>query len=79
MCIPTKLQLKVIQENHDTPIAGHFGADKTIELIARTFWWNTMHADVRKFVKSCEQCQRNKSSNQKPARLLRPLELPTRN
>src|SRR4051812_24526769 len=38
-----------------------------------------MNQDIKNFVKSCEQCQRNKSSNQKPAGLLQPLELPTRN
>src|SRR5215208_1040389 len=38
-----------------------------------------MTTDVKKFVKSCEQCQRNKSGNQKPAGLLQPLKLPTKN
>jgi len=32
------MQLQVIQENHDSPIAGHFGVEKTVELIGRNLW-----------------------------------------
>ena len=35
-----------------------------------------MSKDVKKYVSSCELCQRNKGNNQKPAGLLQPLETP---
>jgi len=37
-----------------------------------------MNKDVIKYVTSCDACQRNKSSNQQPAGLLQPLEMPAR-
>ena len=79
LCVPNGMQLQVIQENHDLPIAGHFGVEKTVELIGRNLWWSSIRSDVKKFVASCESCQHNKSSNQKSAELLQPLEMLTKN
>jgi hypothetical protein len=35
-----------------------------------------MNKDVRKYVTSCDLCQRNKASNKAPAGMLRPLDIP---
>ncbi|CAG8515096.1 1852_t:CDS:2 [Paraglomus brasilianum] len=35
-----------------------------------------MEKDIRKYVQTCDTCQRNKSSNQQPAGLLYPLRTP---
>ena len=35
-----------------------------------------MAADVRRFVRHCDTCQRNKASNSKPSGLLQPLPIP---
>ena len=66
----------IMQECHDTRYAGHLGVWKTEELISRDFYWPTIHADVITYVQTCEECQRNKPSNQRLARLLQPLEVP---
>jgi len=34
--------LRVLQARHDFPGAGHFGYNKTLELISRDFWWPQM-------------------------------------
>jgi len=52
------------------------GIDKTYELVNQHFFWPKMSKDVKKYVSSCELCQRNKGNNQKPAGLLQPLETP---
>jgi hypothetical protein len=69
------LQL-VLAECHDAPYAGHVGVAKTLRNVQRYFWWPTMNADVRRYVAGCDSCQRMKSSNQKPAGLLKPLPIP---
>ena len=33
------LQTRIIRECHDSPIGGHLGRDKTIELVERYFIW----------------------------------------
>ena len=35
-------RLRVFQARHDFPAAGHFGYNKTLELISRDFWWPQM-------------------------------------
>ena len=34
---PSRLQ--VLQYCHDSPLAGHFGVQKTLELVMRNYWW----------------------------------------
>ena len=80
-CIPhdAKIRLKILQELHDTPISGHLGFDKTYELLSRSFYWPKMDTTVRRFIASCDACQRNKGDNKLPAGLLQPLPIPTQN
>jgi hypothetical protein len=36
-----------------------------------------MYSELKAYVRSCDSCQRNKTSNQKPIGMLKPLEIPT--
>lgn len=44
------LQTKIMASHHDDPLPGHFGFEKTQDLIARKYHWNTLKVDVEKFV-----------------------------
>jgi len=55
------LRLQILQARHDFPAAGHFGFNKTLELILRDFWWLQMWKAVKNFVLSCDTCLRSKS------------------
>jgi len=70
------LRTDIIDMCHSPAYAGHGGRDKTLELIKRSFYWSGMDKDTAEFVKSCYQCQTNKSSNQRKAGALQPLEVP---
>lgn len=69
------IKLDILQELHDGT-AGHFGYRKTLERVTRNFFWEGMAADIEDFVKSCEACQRSKSSTQKPFGTLNPISPP---
>ena len=60
-------------EAHDAPLSGHFGVEKTLEKLKRTWFWPKMAEDVRSYVSSCAICQRTKHSNTKPKGLLHPI------
>jgi transposase InsO family protein len=60
---------------HDSRVAGHFGQDKTLELLTRHFFWLKMDEWVADYVRSCDICQRNKSPRHARYGLLHPLEL----
>uniref|UniRef100_A0A670KNJ5 Gypsy retrotransposon integrase-like protein 1 n=1 Tax=Podarcis muralis TaxID=64176 RepID=A0A670KNJ5_PODMU len=70
------LRAKVLQQLHDAPTAGHFGTEKTIELVARDFWWPRMRGEVADYVARCDTCQRAKPVHRPPAGLLEPLQTP---
>ena len=73
---PTRL--RVLQSRHDFPAAGHFGYNKTLELISRDFWWPQMWKDVKEFVLSCDICSRSKNPRHHLYGLLQPLPIPHR-
>ena len=78
VCIPLlpKVRLLLLQQFHDCVIAGHAGRERTFSRIQRTCFWPDMYKDVRKFVRSCDSCQRVKSVNQPLAARLQPLPIP---
>jgi len=76
--VPEPCRYEVVVSCHDTPVAGHLGQWRTLELIQRSFWWPGMAAYVGKFVKSCDQCQRTKPFPEKPQGELTPNEIPSR-
>jgi hypothetical protein len=72
------MRLAILEENHDSKVAGHFGQHKTYEKMTQNFFWSKMEDDVRDYVRSCDVCQRDKSSRHKKYGLLQPLEIPYR-
>lgn len=75
--VPTEhLQIQVLKESHDNPLGGHFGQDKTLELLRRSFFWPDMDKQVAAYIRSCDLCQRTKPSTHQPYGLLQPLPIP---
>jgi hypothetical protein len=71
-----QVKLTVLAECHDTPYAGHVGRSKTLHNVRKNFWWHGLARDVRRFVATCDSCQRMKPSNRAPVGLLQPLPVP---
>ena len=74
----SNLHTHVLQYNHDHILAGHFGQNKTLELVRRRYSWPSLHADVQQFCKSCVTCMRSKPQCHKPYRSLKQLPIPER-
>ena len=60
------LRQELVQRCHDDPLAGHFGAKKTLELLRRKYYWKDVATDVQAYVKQCAVCQRTKVHRHKP-------------
>ena len=74
----TDLKIRILKGFHDSPTAGHFGRDKTIQSLERWFYWPGLAAFVTEYVKTCEACTRSKPSRQLPGGELLPLPVPSR-
>lgn len=74
--IPLTLRTELMASHHDDPLAGHFGIEKTQELIARKYHWDTLKEDVEQYVRKCDICMRAKSARHKPYGSLQSLPIP---
>lgn len=72
----TDWRAKILHEFHSTLAAGHSGYLRTLNRLARNFAWPGMRRDVKRFVASCDQCQRNNYETVHPPGLLQPLPVP---
>jgi transposase InsO family protein len=66
----------IIEQHHDTRIAGHAGRFKTLELVSRNYWWPQMSRYISIYVKTCDLCNRTKLQHQWPFGELHPSETP---
>ncbi|KAA8531351.1 hypothetical protein F0562_006060 [Nyssa sinensis] len=71
-------QEQVMEQFHSSPMGGHTGSQKTHSRLKREFFWHGMRKDIRKYIRECEVCQRNKTENLKPAGALQPLPIPSK-
>ena len=68
-------RLRLLKEHHDAGSAGHPGRARTYSRLARLYFWPGMSIDVKRFVRSCDVCQRMKSGRQNQG-LSQPLLVP---
>ncbi|KAF1334824.1 Pol protein, partial [Globisporangium splendens] len=66
------LRHRLLCEYHDSPSGGHLGREKTFLSLSRDYYWPHMYKWVRKYVRTCEICQRVEpsGSTQAPLRSL---------
>jgi RNase H-like domain found in reverse transcriptase/Reverse transcriptase (RNA-dependent DNA polymerase)/Integrase zinc binding domain len=72
------LRTKVIQQIHDSPLAGHPGREATRDLVAREYTWLGLSQDIRRFIRNCQTCGKAKVWREQKKGLLKPLPIPNR-
>ena len=72
------LCLRVLRYKHDHPLSGHFGQNRTLELIRREYTWPGLQTFVKDYVWSCTACARAKTPRHRPYGLLKQLPVPER-
>lgn len=76
ICVPQgKFKVNLLNDYYSTPNTAHLLISKNMKRISQTFYWKSLRTDVLRYARSCH-CQREKTSNHKPAVLLQPLESP---
>ncbi|QRW23207.1 Retrotransposable element Tf2 protein [Rhizoctonia solani] len=69
------LKERILKEFHDSPLAGHPGQQRTLELVSRSYWWPGMKSSTKEWVECCPTCQANRRARA-PVIALKPLEVP---
>ncbi|KAL5511461.1 hypothetical protein ACEPAH_4677 [Sanghuangporus vaninii] len=72
----TNLKSLLIRRRHDHKLAGHPGAEKTIELVKRAYYWPKMEEMIQEYTASCDICQCAKPIRQFRNPPLQPLKAP---
>lgn len=70
LVVPKNEVLKVLYENHDFLLPGHYRVEKTIKRIQQRYFWPTLCRDVTKHIRNCVDCQKYKPTNLKLAGFL---------
>ena len=68
--------LRVLRYKHDHPLSGHFGQNRTFELVRREYTWPGVCTFVKDYVSSCTSCGRAKVPSHRPYGLLKQLPIP---
>ena len=71
-----ELRNQILKECHMPAERGHLGVDKTLERVARHFYWPHLRRFVTHYIKHCVECQRNKSDTRSPPGLLQTHSVP---
>jgi hypothetical protein len=69
----TQEKCEVIRTYHDSPVYGHPGISKPIQLTERSHWWPGMKQDITEYVKGCTDCQCHKVNNRPTKAPLQPI------
>lgn len=70
--VPKGARWQLCRINHDE--IGHFGAEKTLERIRKSYWFSKMSRFVKKYVNACIECAYAKKSNSSKEGYLHPIE-----
>ena len=64
LCVPAGERQRVLEKTHDNPTAGHLGIAKTLNRLARHYYWPGMMREEASHVRNCTQ--KHKTSQQSP-------------
>jgi hypothetical protein len=67
---------EVLRRHHEYPITGHFGAKRTLELVARKYYWPGMSRKVKAYTQACSTCQHVRPVRHRPHGSMEPLPQP---
>ena len=80
LCVPRVEELLhgLMHDAHVSKLQGHLGFAKMYAKMCRLFYCPKLARKIKRFVRTCDSCQRNKSLNRPSSGMLMPLQIPER-
>ena len=75
--VPESMKQEILNEAHNSWLAGHGGIFKTTERLKADFWWPRMDSDIADHVSRCTTCQATTNKGELLSGPLQPLPQPT--
>ncbi len=72
------LRAEILRKHHDDPLAGHYGTERTRELLTRKYYWPGVAKYIEDYIRTCDICQRTKSQRHRPYGEMQALPQPKR-
>ena len=63
LMVPRNMREDILESCRGNIMAGHLSSRKSLQLLARQFYWWGMARDCDLFVKGCTECNRSKKAN----------------
>ena len=77
LCVPKNQRNRILSETHDEPTGvAHVGYHRTYNKLTSVYYWPQMSRDIKRFVVSCDICQKVKLKRHAPIGLLQPIPIP---
>jgi len=78
LVVPESLRVDIMSEVHNTITeVAHGGYAKTYNQIAAVYYWPRMSRDIKKYVGTCDICQKTKPRRHAPIGMLQPIPIPS--
>ena len=71
-----ELRMEIVRLYHNMPVGGHWGQQKTVELVTWNFWQPGVTKEIKRYVEGYDVCQCNKNRTEQPAGKLMPNSIP---
>ena len=78
LVVPKNRVEEILEECHDSKTAGHWGVQKTLDLMERSYKIKDLRKTVEKYVTTCPICQAVKAERKKKLGVIEPLRIPER-
>jgi hypothetical protein len=69
---------EMFESVHVHPFPGHWGLSRTLQKAKQLYQWPGVAADMKRWSRKCDSCQRVKAERSKPKGTLKPLDIPER-
>src|SRR5690349_20163981 len=78
LCVPKELRTEIIKEAHDKLREGaHTVYARTYNRRASVYYWPKMSQEIKKYVDTCDICQKSKPRRHGPRGFLQPIPIPS--